>query len=185
MKCQSVQEQIMLLGELTEPERDDVMNHLTGCPSCMEFYESAQHVREVIQRVSQVQAIQPDSFRLTDRIMTSVKKPDPYAWAWIGDMYRFLESTQVKWTMAGISFIMIALFVIEIMHPIRTNMQVATAIQQKTTTLDARKYQDTLKKYVSARTERKNDCLNPFVLNQQNIQCFRLRQALYKKHLYL
>ncbi len=183
MKCVHVQQQIILFRELSNLERVAVLQHLQDCESCKEYFESMQAMEAMIREVSRTDVMPPDSARLTNRIMDKIMLPDSGPSAWIDKVFRFPEWNHVRWAMAGISFFMLALFAIEVMRPMKLDSlhaQVIPLEKQTTSTLNAKEFQNTLKRYASARSVRRSECTNPFAVTQQNGQCILLRRATFK-----
>lgn len=183
MNCEKANKQLYLFTELTDHERDQVIQHMAGCMQCKELAESLEQMNDVIVRIRKVAAEPTDSFVLTNKIMSEVRTSDHKPFRLYETFLRFIESNQVRWTLVGVSMVLIFLFALEQTKSSETKRMysVALPVSSNTTILNAKNFQTQLNRYREIKkADRKKDCKDSFKTSQLNVACLQEKVARFR-----
>lgn len=112
MNCKKAEEHIYLYNELTTDERAVVDAHLHICIGCRTLFQEQQVVAETI-KMRKVKHELRDPVALTQRIMAQVEEEkNKVVIGWFG-VQQFLSTPALRYTLSGVSFILIMFFAIE------------------------------------------------------------------------
>jgi predicted anti-sigma-YlaC factor YlaD len=154
-QCTKLSHLLYLYPELTGVQKNLIDSHLLGCDTCRNLFVLLQANHNLVERAAHVTIIPQNAAKLTANIMEAVHaqthKKQSHFTQWI-------ESVWTRYTLAGASFALIVLFMIEQQPAPQANMlSSTTTIEPKTVTLNT----TTLLEEVRKNHETKNTSSKP------------------------
>ncbi len=177
MNCTEFEKQILLFTELTSDDQTKLATHLATCKGCSILFESIGHTNNLISRVSKVNLEIEDPIRLTNEVMTRIKKEEIKWWSHFDVTFPKLELSYLKYSMATVSLLLIIGFGLEQSKlPVRSELISISEI--KNVVLNRKSFQAELKKSkASANLSFVNNCKSPFNITKVNEDCLKQRMA--------
>jgi len=180
MKCKKAIIQIHLLNELTESERNEVLQHVETCLACQKISESVEQLNTLIAIAATTQHAPVNSAALTNRIMTSIKTTQQPTW--LERLISLAEAKQVKWSMAVVSLMLIGVLTLEELRPTEVSLAkaVPSASTHRVTILNIKTFRDELQRHKADYQSSLKACQDPFTITQYNTACLREKLSKYK-----
>jgi len=180
MKCEKAVIQIHLLNELTESERNEVLHHVKTCHACQSKLESVEQLTMLITTAATTPHAPVNSVALTNRIMASIKEPQQPTW--FERLISIAEAKPVKWSMAVVSLILMAILTLEELRPTEVSFTKATPATtvHRFSILNVKTFRDELKRHKADYQSSLKACQDPFAITQYNITCLREKLSKYK-----
>jgi hypothetical protein len=145
MKCRDCKKAIVLTGELTITEREQMEAHLKSCSDCLRYYTEVQLFSSIILQASSAKPTQVNPISLTDGIIRKVKQEPSYNNQLRWSFFEFLDYALTRYTLAGLSLCLIFLFVMEIGYS-PVDLKKEPGINSYFITLESKTFRENFKK---------------------------------------